>query len=111
MRAGDLSESVAFDRPTEAADGYGGVVQGWTEVFTCRASFRHERGGETFEAARMSGREVFKVAIRSSVASRQIAPSWRMRDVRRGTPYNVRSVDAVTDRAWIYLLVESGTTT
>lgn len=49
-----------------------------------------------------------KVKLRSSSESRSIEQHWRMRDARRGAIYQVKEVDAVTDRAWVYLVVERG---
>ena len=46
--------------------------------------------------------------MRQCAQAREISADWRMRDLRRGAEYNVREVDAITDRAWIFLVVESG---
>ena len=56
----------------------------------------------------MQGRAIYKVKVRSSTKSRSITTDYRMRDVRRGTEYQIREVDPITDRAWVYLVVESG---
>lgn len=103
-----LIESVAFDAPTQAADGYGGVETGWTEAYACRASFIYARGSEAIDAARLQGRAIYKVRIRQCADGRAIDASYRMRDVRRDVEYQVREVDSITDRQWIYLVVESG---
>lgn len=103
-----LIESVAFDEPTSATDAYGGQVEGWTEQFACRAHFRYQKGGEGVEAGALRGMTTFKVKIRNTVAARLIKPSWRMRDVRRSVAYNVRDLDLVTDRHFIWLTVETG---
>lgn len=110
-KAAHLRERVAFDRPTRTPDGYGGQVGGWSvapESHECRAELIYSRGSETVEAARLAGRSVYKVRIRQCAAAREITSNWRMRDLRRGVRYNVREVDAVTDRAWVFLVVESG---
>jgi len=108
MRAGALTERVAFDAPTTAADGFGGQEVGWAEQFQRRAQFVYQRGDEAVEAARLAGRSIYKIRVRSSADTRGITTDWRMRDVRRGTTYNIREVDAVTDRAWVHLVVEGG---
>ncbi|MGC0224927.1 phage head closure protein [Pseudooceanicola nitratireducens] len=106
--AGRLSERVAFDSKTAAADGSGGRVEGWTEEFSCWGQFIYSRGGETEQAARLQGRSVYKLLLRSSSETRRIVADWRMRDLRRGAVYNVREVDAISQRGWVYLVVESG---
>ncbi|ETX26606.1 head-tail adaptor protein [Roseivivax isoporae] len=108
---GALRDRVAFDRPTEAPDGFGGIEIGWTDEpasHVCSAQFIYQRGSEAVEAARLTGRGIYKVRVRNTVKSREITADWRMRDLRRGAIYNVREVDSITDRAWVYIVVESG---
>lgn len=119
--AGRLKEHVAFDAPVENPDGAGGVEIGWSEFRTCRAEFIYSRGSEAVEASRLQGRSVYKVKIRDLGTASQINQSSRMRTVRRGSPngeglsdplpgerYNVREIDRITTRGWVYLVVESG---
>lgn len=107
--AGSLRERVAFDRRAAVEDAYGNTVSGdFEQQFECAAEFRPRGGSEAVIAARLEGRNVFGVYIRQCTAARQITTEWRLRDVRRGTIYAIDAVDSVTDRAWIYLTVESG---
>lgn len=108
MTAGGMHEDVAFDAPTVSADGYGGQETTWTEAYTCRAEFIYSRGSEAVDAARLSGRSIYKIKIRSCADARSITTDYRMRDVRRSVTYNIREVDAVTDRRFIYIVAESG---
>jgi len=120
-RAGRLRVFVAFDVPAENPDGSGGVEIGWTEIRACRAEFIYSRGSETVEAARLQGRSVYKVKIRSMGTAGDIDQSCRLRTVKRGLPdgidetdplpgrrYSVREVDKISTPGWIYLVVESG---
>lgn len=119
--AGRLKELVAFDAPVENPDGGGGVEIGWIEFRSCRAEFIYSRGSEAVEASRLQGRSVYKVKIRDLGTAHQISLFCRMRTVRRGLPdgeghsdplpgerYNVREIDRITTRGWVYLVVESG---
>ncbi|MCA0025474.1 MULTISPECIES: head-tail adaptor protein [unclassified Mesorhizobium] len=107
--AGSLRERVAFDAREAIDDDYGNTVAGdFSERFQCRAEFRSRGGSEAVVAARLEGRNIFGVYIRSSAQSRQITTDWRMRDVRRGIVYAIDAVDSVSDPAWVYLTVESG---
>lgn len=103
-----LPDAVAFDEPADSVGSGGKVTTTWGQRHACRAQFIYARGSEAVEAARRDGRSVYKVKIRTCTAARQIKQSWRMRDTRRGVSYNVIEVDAITDREWIYLVVESG---
>lgn len=116
MPAGQLRESVAFDRRVTESDGFGGRGIVWSERHVCRAQVIYHRGGEEVDAARLAGRAVYKVKIRSCDAARRIRAEDRMRDLRRQEQgsdgdyvagvYNVREVDAISDRAWVWLVVE-----
>lgn len=119
-RAGNLRERAAFDAFTGTPDGSGGEVRAWSQQFACWAEFIYSRGSEAVDAARLQGRSIYKVRLRSSSDSRAITTDWRMRDTRRGFPsgvsgdtlpgtrYNIREVDAITDPAWVFVVVEAG---
>ena len=108
MRPGKMDRRVALDAEVKTPDGYGGHDAEWQEQFTAWAEFRYERGKEAVEASALTGTATFKVCLRSSQASRAITAEYRLRDVRSGVSYNVREVDGVTDRAAVWLVVESG---
>lgn len=103
-----LIESVAFDLPTAAVDAYGGKELGWTEQFTDRAEFIYQRGTEAERAGKVTGAASFKVKLRSHTATRALTTDYRMRDDRRNVAYNIREVDAVSDRHWVWIVAETG---
>lgn len=123
MIYGLLPDRVAFDAPAMNPDGSGGVENGWSQAYSCAAQFIYSRGSEAVNAARLQGRAIYKVKVVSSSAARAITTDFRMRDVRRGPMdgvgadllpgdrYQIREVDAITDRDWVYLVVESGVAT
>lgn len=115
--AGDLRHRVAFDRRTDVADGKGNFQGGFVEQFQRRAAFIYAGGGESVMAARLEGRGILKVRMRSCSLTRAITQDWQMRDVRSGefvnnvwtgVTYAIKEVDALTDRLWVYLVVERG---
>lgn len=108
--AGKLVESVAFYALTETPDGSGGMVKDWAKQFSTRAHFKYLRGGESVIAARLSGTQPVVVTIRTHSAARQITPEWQMRDTRRGTIYNIRTVIPSDNRQYLELTCESGVT-
>lgn len=118
MNAGRMRERVAFDENTGATGSLGGTTVAWIERHRCRAQWIYQRGDEAVQAARLAGRKVYKIKVRACVATRALTPGCRMRDLRRGLPsgvpgdtlpgnrWNIREVDAITDRQWVYLTVE-----
>ena len=105
MKPGKLTEAVAFDQPTGSADAFGGETEAWTETHACRAQWTYGKGDESVQAARQAGRSAYKVKVRSCAATRALTTDYRMRDTRRGTVWNITEVDAITDRAWVYIVV------
>lgn len=118
--ASDLLDAVSFDYPKQTPSEGGVTLTAWLPCHACRAQIIYSRGSEVVEAARLAGRSIYKLRIRQCAAARSIDQTWRMRDLRRGLPagepgdllpgtrYAIREVDAITDRQWIYLVVESG---
>lgn len=106
--AGQLYESVAWDERPTVLDGYGNETGEFAEVFRCRAAFTFLRGGESVIAARLEGRQPVVVRVRSTSQTRLIEPDWRMRDLRTGDAYAVRSISPTPDRRWLDVLVEKG---
>lgn len=106
--AGALRDLVAFDQPVETTDDFGGVATSFAEVYRCAARLLYLRGGETVQARRLEGKQPVVVTIRQSVLARTITTDWRMRDVRRGDTYNVRSVVPTEDEAYVELTCEKG---
>lgn len=120
MHTGKLRDRVFLDAPIELPDGSGGVETGWAEQFSRAASIMYLRGGETVQAARLSGRQPAVITLRADRQTRLIAPQWRLRDTRKqildtdGNPvgpaglYNIKTVIETEDRAWIEITAESG---
>lgn len=106
--SGDLIEAVAFDLLQETPDGRGGYETTWAEQFTDRAEFRYERGKEAVEAGGLTGSATWKVKLRSHDATRALTTDHQMRDVRRQMSFQVREVDAISDRMYVWLVVETG---
>ncbi|MBP0438424.1 head-tail adaptor protein [Tianweitania sediminis] len=107
--AGELRHRVAFDkRGASTGPDYGNEEGPFAEQFQVHAAFRSRGGSEAVVAARLEGRNVLGVYVRSSTQTRQIESDWQMRDVRTGERYAVKIVDAVTDRRWVYLEVSTG---
>lgn len=105
--AQELRHRVSFGKRVEVDDGFGNTIGDFAVEFSCRASFRHRGGSEAVMAARLEGRQILGVYVRSSENTRRITSDWRMQD-ERGTEYAIDVVDSITDRRWVYLTVESG---
>lgn len=107
--AGDLARHrLAFDQRVEGDDGYGNHVGDWQEQFRRSAAMRSRGGSEAVIAARLEGRNLMGIYVRSDPQTRGITTDWRARDVRVGTEFAVVHVDAVTDPQWVYLDLVDG---
>lgn len=110
--AGQLIESIAFDRRGKIDDGFGNTVSGpWEEQFTTRAKFIQVRGGETVMAARLQSRSTYIIQVRISDKTRAVTPDWQIRDTRRGTEFNIREIHADASRSLFEMLAESNVAT
>lgn len=113
--AGDLYYRVGFEaRVEENPDSpidYGNTVAAWSEQFERRAAYIHLRGGEAVQAARLEGRHVQVIRVRSDSATRTLTTDFRTVDKRTGDVFNIRDVTHDVDRQWIDLLCEKGVAT
>jgi len=110
MRAGALTERVAFDAPSGSTDAFGGTSEAWTDGDPVAAQWIYGKGDESVQAARQAGRKAYKIKVRSSAATRAVTENYRMRDTRRGTVWNITEVDAISDRASVFIVVEGPVT-
>lgn len=107
--AGSLSERVAFLEPDNIDDGYGGTTQGYVERFQDAARLQPRMGSETVIASRLQGVQPYTLTVRSSTATRAVTPAWRVRNVRSGREYNIKTVVNSDERnQYIELLVVAG---
>ena len=109
MSAGELYFKFAFDKAAAPTNDGGGSVPGaWVEQFQCRAGLKFLRGTEPIIAQRLQGVQPVVIKVRVSSRTTQIDTTWRARDVRAGTVFNIRAVTPDDKRAYIDLLAESG---
>lgn len=103
-----MNFKLAFDAPFPTSNGMGGVIDGWIERHVCWAALTFLRGGEAVMGARLAGRQPVVVTVRDCAAARLIETDWRMRDIRSGVAYNIRTIIPSDDRATLQLTCESG---
>lgn len=107
--AGRLDRRVLFQRPVETDDGHGGVEVGWAPITQVWANYRYLRGGETVQAARLSGVQPVVITVRNSCKAREITTGARAIDARTGAVMNIRSGPVPTDdRQFLEFTAESG---
>lgn len=75
---------------------------------TCRASVMYLRGGESVQAARLSGVQPAVFTVRQCFDIEGICPAWIIRDSRRGHVYNIRSVVPSDNRLFWEITAERG---
>lgn len=90
----------------EQADPVGGHSITYTARETFSAVVSHIGGSEVAEAARLAGREVYRVRLRRTDRTRRLDTTWRLRIPATGADYNVISVDLLTDITCVWLRIE-----
>jgi SPP1 family predicted phage head-tail adaptor len=108
--AGQLIDKITFSTITEQEDGNGGFDKIKTD-FTCRANIRYLRGGETVQAARLTGKQPVVVTVRRSSQTLSLTTDSQMKDARRGTAYKIRAIVPTSDRQFLEITAESGVAT
>lgn len=107
--SGSLSERIAFLQQVEGDDGYGGVVVGWQSIFEEPARLAPKLGSEPVVAGRLQGIQPYLLTVRSSTRTRSVTPAWRVRNVRTGREYNIKTSVNVDERnAYLEMLVVEG---
>lgn len=113
--AGDLRHRIGFFRRAVVSDGYGNEEGEFPDVptFECAADVAIKFGGETVLAARLQGQKTATITVRRSVATLAVTEAWRVREMRDGTIWNIRSgpVDPDDGRQWLEFLCQSGVAT
>lgn len=109
--AGDLRDRVKFQRRVEVEDDYGNTQGGWADLDISRAaSLSPTRGGETVQAARVTGSAMWDCWVRSDSGTRSVNTGDRIVDER--DPTRVINITFAEDmdrrREWILMQGTSG---
>lgn len=109
MNAGSLARrKIRIEAPTVVPDGRGGQVRTFVPRVTLHAEFRYERGREAAVPGGRSGTAVFRVKLRRFAETLEISTAEIIRDTASGEVFNIREIDDMTDRQWVFLRVEGG---
>lgn len=110
LGSGQLHSSITFSTVTEVPDGHGGFDPVPTS-FTVRANIRYLRGGETVQAARLTGKQPVVVTVRRSSQTAALTTDDKMKDARTGTEYQIRAIVPTACRQFFEITAESGVAT
>lgn len=102
MTAGQLRESVTFQRRAEDANG--DRLGDWADSLAVAARVRAMRGTEPVMQARLQGVQPLEITVRSMPKTREIGADWRA--VWEGRPYNIRSIAPDETRQFIAIVAE-----
>lgn len=111
MGAGELRERVAFDEISDSDTSYGIAAGDWEEQFRRDARIRPLVGTEPVIAQRLTGVQPIVITVRSDSLTRTVTTAWRIRNVRSGDAFNIRSVTPDEKRRYVDFLVEKGPAT
>lgn len=113
-QAGELKGLFSFQKKTDGDDGLGGTTPGtgpFAEVFKDYGRLISLTGSETIIAGRLSGRQPYRLTVRSNTNTRTIDPSWQVVDSR--SPIKVYAIlspvsDSDMGNAWLDMLIAVG---
>lgn len=105
--AGDLREKIELLKQVSVSDGAGGSTIEWVAQFQARAAIKVLKAGETVLAGRLQGTQTVVVTIRWQAAAAEIEGTWRLRNVRTDSEYNIRAVTPDTHKAFADILCET----
>lgn len=102
---GTLRERVSIEQQAGAADGMGGVADGWSVVATVYARVEQAGGRERLQAATLQSEVQWKVTLRYS---KDFTVTAGMRAVWNGMAMNIRTVTYDQTKRFIELVCEAG---
>jgi hypothetical protein len=115
MQAGDLRSRVGFYQLQAETDDAGNTEAGYLDEadFECAANIKPRLGGEQILASRLSGTNLVNITVRSEARTLSVNTSWKIKDVRTGVLYNIKSIidpfeHQSSHSRWIELLCEKG---
>jgi SPP1 family predicted phage head-tail adaptor len=111
--AGDFRRRCSFAKPDNVEDEFGNVTAGWQTMFEVWANITPRLGGETVEAARLTGRQPVVVRVRKTPDTITIRTDWMITDTVSGITYNVRAISDphlgdLEHGKWLDILAEAG---
>jgi SPP1 family predicted phage head-tail adaptor len=105
--AGDLREKIELLKQVSVSDGAGGSTISWEVQVTARAAIKVLKASETVLAGRLQGTQTLVVTLRWQSALSDVDGTWRLRNVRTGSEYNIRAVTPDVRRQWVDVLCET----
>lgn len=107
MSAGKRRHKVAVQKQGAGERGrFGSTQTAWADHVRAWGEFIYLGGDVSSDAGRDAGRSQLKVRLRSTARSREIKPKDRLIHISQDDTYEIISVDAVTQRADVFLVVE-----
>jgi head-tail adaptor len=107
---GQLRERVAFQVREFVDDEMGNPQSGeFTDVYECAARIVPKLGGETVLASRLTGTQPMLITVRKCRALDDLGTDWRLRDVRTGVVYDIKSISNPDEqKKYLEMLAVSG---
>jgi SPP1 family predicted phage head-tail adaptor len=105
--AGDLRERVELQSLVTVPDGAGGSSQSWETVLTAAAAIKVLKAGEEVMQGRLASTQTLVVTIRNQPALADAATTWKLKNVRTGKLYNIKSITPDVRKAWVDILCQT----
>lgn len=110
MTAGKLRERLRVERRGKAPDGRGNNASVWEVIAAPRpAQVTYMRGGETVQAKKVTGTNLYMIKMRFSKALDLVRTGDRFVNDNTGQAYNIRLIEQKDERRrYFYFTAESG---
>jgi SPP1 family predicted phage head-tail adaptor len=108
MNAGELREKIQLLKQVSVPDGGGGSIISWeVQAEAIRAAIKVLKAGENVLAGRLQGTQTLVCTLRHQEALDDVDGTWRLRNVRTGSDYNIRAVTPDVRKLWVDVLCEA----
>jgi SPP1 family predicted phage head-tail adaptor len=105
--AGDLRERVELQALVTVSDGAGGSTQSWETVLTAAAAIKVLKAGEEVMQGRLASEQTLVVTLRWQPALADALTTWKLKNVRSGKLYNIKSITPDVRKAWVDILCQT----
>jgi SPP1 family predicted phage head-tail adaptor len=105
--AGDLREKVELQALVTVSDGAGGSTQSWETVLTASAGIKVLKAGEEIMQGRLASEQTLVVTLRWQPALADALTTWKLKNVRTGKLYGIKSITPDVRKAWVDILCQT----
>ena len=99
--AGDLRERVELQALVMTPDGGGGYISEYVPQLTAAAAIKVLKAGEEVMQGRLATEQTLVVTLRWQPALADALTTWKLKNVRTGKLYDIKSITPDVRKAWL----------